>query len=81
MSTEKTPTPSPVDAVVILTQSERDKFSAWLKQDVESNRGIILQMEKLPFAALVATHKKQQMAACIIVANLLDSIEDQTVAG
>lgn len=80
MSTDKALT-APVHAIVILSQAERDKFSAWLKQDIESNRGIVEQMEKLPHAAPIVKHKKQQMAACIIVANLLDSIEEQTVTG
>jgi hypothetical protein len=69
------------DPMVVLTQADRDKFSAWLKQDVESNREIIIELQKLPYAEAVVKQKKQQMAACIIVANLLDSIEDQIVSG
>jgi hypothetical protein len=64
--------------MVDLTKAERDKVTAWLMQEVESNRGLVEQMEKmLPSnAAPVVKHKKQQISACIVVANLLCSIDD-----
>jgi len=65
--------------VITLTQDERNKFSAWLRQEAESYRDILVQLEKLSGVDPIVKQKKQYVVACIIVANTLDSIEEETI--
>lgn len=68
--------------MVVLTNEERAKFIAWLKQDAESDRLIIGQMEKMQgLGDLMTKRAKQRLAAKLIVAELLETIEEQTISG
>ena len=64
----------------MLTQADRDRFSAWLKNEAEGNRAITEQMEKMErmgrgVMGQIAKRKRAEMAACLIVAGILDSTE------
>lgn len=63
----------------LLTQTERDRFSQWLQQDIESAKLLIQQMEKLPQGSVVTAHMKQEVVAEIIVLKKLLSIEEVTI--
>lgn len=65
--------------IVTLTQQERDKFIAWLRQDANSNRSLIQQMQSMPGTKPIADQLKQRTAACLIVAQILDGIQEQTI--
>ena len=67
------------DAGIWLSDQERERFAAYLMQDVESNRMIVQQLEKLPYGAPIVESKKREMAACLIVARMLTSGETQTI--
>lgn len=67
--------------IVSLTQAERDKFVTWLKHEAETDRGMIEQFSKLPTGNPLENKMKRDMAAKIIVAGILDSIEEMTIGG
>lgn len=56
---------------MILSEQERRKFAEWLRQDAESNRLIVGQLEKLPHLRLLADAKRREAEAMEIVARLL----------
>lgn len=60
---------------MILTNEERQKFITYLKQNIESSRLLIEQMEKLSGAAMMVGPEKTKIAAWLIVAADLESHE------
>jgi len=62
---------------LLLTQKESDRFSAWLRHEAESNRGLIVQMEKMksPSIEMLIKKNKQEIVAFLIVADKLDGTE------
>lgn len=58
--------------MIHLTDEETRRFAAWLRQDVESSRGVVTQLEKLPYASSIVAHRKHEMVACLIVAKMLE---------
>lgn len=70
--------------MIVLTAEERQKFCDWLKQDAESDRLIIGQLEKMEGVGirdLLAKRAKQRLAAKLIVAEWLGEFENQTISG
>jgi hypothetical protein len=65
----------------LLTDQERERFALWLERRAESSRGIIKQFETLPsaVAATMTTKEKRELAAYLIVAGILRSIEPMTI--
>jgi hypothetical protein len=63
-------------AVITLTQTERDKFAAWLEQEATTDRGLAEQAKKLGGAG-EAINKKLTMDAVMkeIVARQLRTTE------
>ena len=57
----------------------------WLKQDAESDRGIIAQMEKTlgknPVSEALIKKNKNEMVAKLIVADKLDRTETMNIGG
>ena len=64
-----------------LTQQEREKFVLWLNQEAESNKALIVQMEKMGSSVTkpVIKVKKTEVAACLVVAQILGSAESVTL--
>ncbi len=67
--------------MIILTKDEREKFAAWCRWEIESNKEIMEQMKKVPSFAMVLKMKQDQALACRDVARLLESIEDMAAGG
>lgn len=65
---------------MLLTDEERKKFVAYLRQDIMSNEAIVRQMEKLPFTGPLINERKSLINAEIIVANMLEGFESQTIS-
>jgi hypothetical protein len=66
--------------MMLLTDEERRKFAAYLKQNAESGRLIIEQFEKVGgVASMLVAREKQKCAAYLIVARELDATESFTV--
>lgn len=65
--------------IITLSQAERDKFASWLEQDAEMSRGIIRKMEELPGSELLTGRFKLELAAFLVVAAKLRSIEEMTI--
>jgi len=67
--------------IINLDQKERDKFSTYLKQEAESDLGLLEQHYKLhpegtPLGDALGKKFKKEAVARIIVAKILDSIEE-----
>lgn len=67
--------------IINLDQKERDKFSAYLKQEAESDKGMLEQHFKLhpegtPLGDALGKKFKTEMVASLIVAKILDSTEE-----
>ena len=72
--------------IISLTQQESDKFSFWLKQEAESDKMMFEQFKKLhkegtPIYEALEKKYKTEIAAKIIVANILDKTERMSVGG
>lgn len=65
---------------MILTKEEREKFAHWLRIRVDSNRGIVEQMNLIPAIDAIKDHYLAEAAACEFVARLLESIEDAGIS-
>jgi hypothetical protein len=73
--------------MIMLTDEERRKFSAYLKQEAESDRGIAEQLEKLhdqmhmaaPLKDAMSKKMKTEMAAKLIVASIIDRTESASL--
>ena len=63
---------------MLLTDAERQRFTEWLKQDIESNR-LLLRNLTQPFMEPIAKMKRQLIAAEIVVLKELDSAEQMTL--
>jgi hypothetical protein len=63
----------------LLTAQERDRFASWLERELETGKGMIQQMEKMPNMQLFIDKQKREMAAYLIVARILRSTEDMTI--
>lgn len=60
---------------MILTNEERLKFIAYLRQNIESSRLIVEQMKTLPSGHLLSDREKTKMAAWMVVTADLESME------
>ena len=65
--------------MITLTAEERRKFSAWLRQDADSNEKLIIQMRGLSYAGAIVEVKMREITAAIVVADGLDSTEEVTI--
>ncbi len=68
--------------MINLTQQERDKFVVYLRQEAESDRVMLEQLGKImsgPPAEALARKMKMRMAAYLIIAADLASIETETI--
>ncbi len=63
--------------MIILTQVERDKFRSWLLQEAAVDNLVSEQLEKL--LPPLAKKKRGEAIAKVIVAHILESIEEQEV--
>ena len=66
---------------MLLTAEERCRFCEWLRQDIESSKAIIGQMEKLGMPGTEALVKKMHTEATAeaIVLWILETTEMQTI--
>jgi len=67
--------------VLWLTQLERDKFVAWLQQEIDANKGLIEQMEQIDSPAVMVNRLKTEAAACAVIGRMLSSIEEMSISG
>lgn len=68
--------------MIVLTKEERQKFAAWLHQEVATDKMLTEQMGKLGIGmAMLIDRKKAEVAAKMFVAKLLESIEEQVIHG
>lgn len=65
--------------LLLLTAQERERFAGWLEREVESAKGMIEQMEKMPGLAPMIEKEKRWAVACLIVARHLRNTEDMTI--
>lgn len=65
---------------MLLTAEERQRFAAWLKQNIESNRLLAGQLEKMGMVA-IAKQKQQSVMASIIVLREIENVEEVTLGG
>lgn len=66
---------------LLLTAAERDRFATWLEREIETGKGMVQQMEKLPNMNLFIEKYKREMTAYLIVARVLRNTEDMTLGG
>lgn len=66
---------------LLLTAAERDRFATWLEREIETSKGMIQQMEKMPNMRPFIDKYKREMTAYLIVARILRSTEDMTIGG
>lgn len=70
-----------LDKLINLNQKERDKFSAYLKQEAETDKVMLQQHYKLhpegtPLGDALGKKFKTEMMGRLIVAKILDSTEE-----
>lgn len=64
---------------VNLNQQERTKFAEWLMQEIEDDKLLIIQMEKIPNTKPLVDQRKIEIKASFILLDKLMSIEDVTI--
>lgn len=62
--------------MIELTAEERDRFATWLEQEAATDKGLLEQMKQLEGMAPMIQHRKVEIAAALMVARKLRSIED-----
>jgi len=65
--------------MMLLTDTERKRFLAYLNNSIETSRAIIEQMEKLPGASVLVPQEKTNLAGHLIVASHLKSMTVETI--
>lgn len=63
--------------MITLTEAQRHLFIAYLKQETESNKKLIPHTEKI--SPITAKKLKQETIAYIVVAGILESIEEMNI--
>lgn len=66
---------------MVLAEEERQKFILYLKQNVDSSRQLIEQLEKMPMGGILVKRERTMITAWMIVAAHLESLESFTVEG
>lgn len=63
---------------LLLTDSERERFAAWLEREAASSNGIAEQAEKLgpAMAPLIARERAESAAALLIARKLRATVTD-----
>lgn len=64
--------------MITLSDEERRKVAAWLRQDADGDELMMEQMKKLNLEPLIR-QKSVEVAAKRLVAKVLDSIETHTI--
>lgn len=64
-----------------LTPEERKRFSEYLKQQAESDKLLVNQMEKVNTPEAFIMERRKEVMAYLIVAKVLDSIQSTTIGG
>ena len=66
---------------MLLTQQDRENFCVWLQQEIESDKLLITQIEKLgdSFAGALVRVKETELAGCMIVLRILESTTSETI--
>lgn len=65
---------------LLLTDQERDRFAAWLEHEAMTDKGIIDQLEKMgPAMAAVASHKKAEASAALLIARKLRATQGDSI--
>lgn len=65
---------------MLLTDQERERFAAWLEHEAATDAGLVEQMEKLgPQMAMLATRKKAEAAAALMIARKLRSTHGDSI--
>lgn len=68
--------------MITLTDEERSRFAAWLRQEAKTNRYHAEQMEKVAVTpGWVSVLLKQQATAAEIIADRLDGSERERISG
>lgn len=65
---------------MILLPHERERFIQWLRQEIASDKPLIEQAEKMRIPEPVVRRMKTAMAACAVVADILEKIESQEIS-
>jgi hypothetical protein len=66
---------------IILSDSECEKFTAWLLQESETNKILLEQMSKINVPKAMISKFSAETAACMIVAKILSSKEKESIGG
>ena len=68
-------------SLVNLTMQERDKFAAYLMQEIESDKLMMEQVTKLgPSGEMLIPKMKQNIVAAILIAKKLRDVEEITLS-
>ncbi len=68
-------------SLVNLTMQERDKFAAYLMQEIESDKLMMKQVKKLgPSGEMLIPKMKQNIVAAILIAKKLRDVEEITLS-
>lgn len=66
--------------VVVLSAADRRKFAAWLDQEVDTDKIIVEQLNKLGSGGdMMIKPMKQRLLAAAIISKMLKGIEDETI--
>ena len=65
--------------MIELTEADREKFMLWLVQESKSAEDMSELLSTTSFGKMMVKKKKQEAAACKIVAHLLGTIEPMTL--
>lgn len=66
---------------MLLTDQERERFAEYCRQNADSSRQLVEQLEKMPGLAALAKQQKIQQMAFSVVYTILKNTESQTLGG
>lgn len=66
--------------MIVLTNEEKQRFTAWLRQERETNDGLIVQLKKLPMTTEpMITNMMRHSFACHHLIKHLTEVEEQVI--
>lgn len=65
--------------LINLTNEERTKFAAWLRQEEQTEINMMEQAKKINLPAPILTHMARYALACSMIAHKLETTEVMTI--
>jgi len=62
-----------------LTREERNRFIVWLNDEVQQERQLLVQAEKLPHMEALVRYKRNEIGAYLVVMKRLLSMEEMDI--